>query len=243
MRIGILQADAVMEQFQPAHGNYPGMIAGILGRAATELNLDVECRNYDVEHGIYPNATDECDAYVITGSKKSVYDDDPWIAALKEYTCELHQEEKKLVGLCFGHQLVAEALGGKTLGADVGWCVGIHESEVIQPQWFMSDDELDRFQLIVSHKDQVVQLPEGAQLLASAKQCPNSMYCVGDHILTMQGHPEFTREYSRDLMDMRREILGVETYNEGVASLAKTLEKDIVARWIIRFIKGKPAAE
>ena len=70
MRIGILQADAVMEQFQPAHGNYPGMIAGILGRAATELNLDVECRNYDVEHGIYPNATDECDAYVITGSKK-----------------------------------------------------------------------------------------------------------------------------------------------------------------------------
>ncbi|MBT3623841.1 MAG: GMP synthase [Gammaproteobacteria bacterium] len=243
MRIGILQADAVMEQFQPAHGNYPGMIAGILGRAATELNLDVECRNYDVEHGIYPNATDECDAYVITGSKKSVYDDDPWIAALKEYTCELHQEEKKLVGLCFGHQLVAEALGGKTLGADVGWCVGIHESEVIQPQWFMSDDELDRFQLIVSHKDQVVQLPEGAQLLASAEQCPNSMYCVGDHILTMQGHPEFTREYSRDLMDMRREILGVETYNEGVASLAKTLEKDIVARWIIRFIKGKPAAE
>lgn len=243
MRIGILQADAVMEQFQPAHGNYPGMIAGILGRAATELNLDVECRNYDVEHGIYPNATDECDAYVITGSKKSVYDDDPWIAALKEYTCELHQEEKKLVGLCFGHQLVAEALGGKTLGADVGWCVGIHESEVIQPQWFMSDDELDRFQLIVSHKDQVVKLPEGAQLLASAEQCPNSMYCVGDHILTMQGHPEFTREYSRDLMDMRREILGVETYNEGVASLAKTLEKDIVARWIIRFIKGKPAAE
>jgi GMP synthase-like glutamine amidotransferase len=243
MRIGILQADAVMEQFQPAHGNYPGMIAGILGRAATELNLDVECRNYNVEHGIYPNATDECDAYVITGSKKSVYDDDPWIAALKEYTCELHQEEKKLVGLCFGHQLVAEALGGKTLGADVGWCVGIHESEVIQPQWFMSDDELDRFQLIVSHKDQVVQLPEGAQLLASAEQCPNSMYCVGDHILTMQGHPEFTREYSRDLMDMRREILGVETYNEGVASLAKTLEKDIVARWIIRFIKGKPAAE
>ena len=243
MRIGILQADAVMEQFQPAHGNYPGMIAGILGRAATELNLDVECRNYDVEHGIYPNATDECDAYVITGSKKSVYDDDPWIAALKEYTCELHQEEKKLVGLCFGHQLVAEALGGKTLGADVGWCVGIHESEVIQSQWFMSDEELDPFTLIVSHKDQVIQLPEGAQLLASAEQCPNSMYSVGDHILTMQGHPEFTREYSRDLMEMRREILGVETYSEGVASLAKPLKKNIIARWIIRFMKGKPATE
>ena len=243
MRIGILQADAVIEQFQPEHGDYPGMIAGILGSAATEMNLDVEFRNYDVEHGIYPDAIDECDAYIITGSKKSVYDGDPWIAALKKYTYELHQVKKKLVGLCFGHQLVAEALGGKTLGADVGWCVGIHESEVIQPQWFMSDDELDPFTLIVSHKDQVVQLPKGAQLLASAQQCTNSMYCVDDHILTMQGHPEFTREYSRDLMEMRQEILGVETYTEGVASLAKPLKKNIIARWIIRFMKGKPATE
>jgi len=59
----------------------------------------------------------------------------------------------------------------------------------------------------------------------------------------MQGHPEFTREYSRDLMEMRREILGVETYSEGVASLAKPLKKNIIARWIIRFMKGKPATE
>ena len=120
MRVGILQADSVLVQFQPDHGNYPGMIAGILGQAATELNLEAEFRNYDVEHGIYPDTIDECDAYVITGSKKSVYDDDPWIDVLKEYTRELHRAEKKLVGLCFGHQLVAEALGGKTLGAELG---------------------------------------------------------------------------------------------------------------------------
>lgn len=242
MKIGILQADSVMDQFQPDHGNYPGMIAGILGQAATELNLETEFRNYDVEHGIYPDAIDECDGYVITGSKKSVYDDEPWIAALKEYTRELHGAEKKLVGLCFGHQLVAEALGGKTLGAEAGWCVGIHESEIIQSRWFMDDEELDPFTLIVSHKDQVIQLPEGAQLLASAEQCPNSMYCIGDHIFTMQGHPEFTQEYSRDLMDMRQEILGAETYNVGVASLDKPLMREMVSRWIIRFMKGKPAA-
>ena len=75
MRIGILQTDSVLVQFQPDHGNYPGMISGILGQAATELNLKAEFRNYDVEHGIYPDAIDECDGYVISGSKKSVYDD------------------------------------------------------------------------------------------------------------------------------------------------------------------------
>ena len=243
MRIGILQADSVLEQFQPDHGNYPGMIAGILGQAATELNLETEFRNYDVEHGIYPDAIDECDAYVITGSKKSVYDDEPWIATLKDYTRELHEAEKKLVGLCFGHQLVAEALGGKTLRAEAGWCVGIHQSEIIQSHWLMDGEELDLFTLIVSHKDQVIQLPEGAQLLASAKQCPNSMYCIGDHIFTMQGHPEFTQAYSRDLMEMRQEILGAETYSAGVASLDKPLMRGVVARWIIRFMKGQPAAD
>lgn len=242
MKIGILQADSVLDQFQAIHGNYPGMIAGILGQAADELKVTAEFVNYDVEHGIYPDAIDDCDGYVITGSKKSVYDDEPWIAPLKAFIRELHAAEKKLVGLCFGHQLIAEALGGKTLGAETGWCVGIHESEILQPGWFMEGEESGLYTLIVSHKDQVIQLPKGAQLLASAEQCPNSMYSIGDHILTMQGHPEFSREYSRDLMEMRQDILGPDTYKAGVASLDKPLMRDIVSRWIIRFIKGKPAS-
>ncbi len=241
MKIGILQADSVLDQFQPVHGNYPGMIAGTLGQAADELQVVAEFVNYDVEHGVYPDAIEECDGYVITGSKKSVYDDEPWIEPLKAFTRELHAAEKKLVGLCFGHQLIADALGGQTLGAETGWCVGIHRSEVLHSSWFMEDDELSFYTLIVSHRDQVMLLPEGAQLLASAEQCPNSMYSIGDHIFTMQGHPEFNREYSRDLMEMRRDILGPETYRAGVASLDEPLMRDIVSRWIIRFIKGKPA--
>ncbi|MGV0036621.1 MAG: glutamine amidotransferase-related protein [Candidatus Azotimanducaceae bacterium WSBS_2022_MAG_OTU7] len=243
MIIGILQADSVLAKFQPVHGNYPSMITRILGQAANQLKLETAFRNYDVEHGVYPATIDECDGYVITGSKKSVYDDEPWIETLKEYTRQLHAAQKKLVGLCFGHQLIAEALGGKTLPAATGWCVGIHESEILQSSWFMEDEDekLNLFTLVVSHKDQVIQLPEGTQLLASAEQCPNSMYGIDDHIFTLQGHPEFTREYSRDLMEMRQDILGPETYTAGVASLDKPLMRDIVSRWIIRFIKGKPA--
>ena len=237
MKIGILQADSVLDQFQAKHGNYPGMITEVLGDAAGVMGVDVTVVTYDVEHGHYPESLDECDGYVITGSKKSVYDDEPWIGELMAFVRELHAAKKKTVGLCFGHQLIAEALGGKTLGAEVGWGVGIHDSRLIEQPWFV-DEDADHYTLVVSHKDQVVRLPEGAQLIATSDFCPNSMYTIGDHTLAMQGHPEFKPEYSKDLMDMREDILGPKTYAQGVASLETPLMRDDVARWAVRFLQG-----
>ncbi|MFN3238443.1 MAG: glutamine amidotransferase-related protein [Pseudomonadales bacterium] len=127
MKIGILKADSVLEQFQPEHGDYPDMFVRRLGDNAPE---SVEFATYDVEHGVYPNHMDDCDGYVITGSKKSVYDDEDWIRALEAYVVELHEHLKPLIGICFGHQLVAQALGGKTEAAAVGWGVGVHESTI-----------------------------------------------------------------------------------------------------------------
>ncbi len=246
LRIGILQADSVLPQFQAEHGNYPGMISAVISRAAEALGVAVTFQTYDVEHGEYPDALDECDGYVITGSKKSVYDPDDWIVELKDYVKEIAAAKTPLVGLCFGHQLVAEALGGKTEPAAVGWGVGIHASEVDHSQanksgWFM-EPAPDHFNLIVSHKDQVSALPEGADRLASSDFCPNSMFVIGDHVFAMQGHPEFDRAYSSDLMHMRQEILGDEKFRRGVASLEMPLHRDDVARWIVRFLKGRQTA-
>jgi GMP synthase-like glutamine amidotransferase len=243
MIIGILQADHVVEQFQPAHGDYPEMISGILNQAAlAETGDDWRFVTFDVEQGIYPEGIDDCDGYVITGSKKSVYDEDVWITDLKSYVCELDANKKPLVGLCFGHQLVADALGGKTRSAEVGWGVGIHESEIVDHRWFMDADSTS-FNLIVSHKDQVVTLPAGAERLASSDFCANSMFCVGDHVFAMQGHPEFDRNYSRDLLNWREEILGPKIFRAGVASLKAPLSREQIARWIIRFLMGKPAGK
>lgn len=237
LTIGILQADSVLEQFQPKHGNYPEMIMEVLGQAAAALDTEVRFVNYNVEHGEYPASVNECDGYVITGSKKSVYDDEPWIHDLIDYVRLLDTQQKKTVGLCFGHQLIAEALGGKTLGAEAGWGVGVHDSELIRQPWFI-DQDADHYTLIVSHKDQVVSLPDGAERLATSDFCPNSMFVLGDHMLGVQGHPEFKKAYSRDLMDMREDILGPETYGRGVASLEQPLMRDDVARWVMRFLIG-----
>lgn len=237
MRIGILQADSVLKQFQSAHGNYPGMIADVLGRGAAELGIEISFETFDVEHGEYPADIAECEGYVITGSRMSVYDDEPWIHDLTDYVRELHAAAARVIGICFGHQLIAHALGGRTESAAVGWGVGIHTSQIVDSAWFM-DADTDAYSVLVSHKDQVSQLPADATLLATSEFCPNSMFCLGSNMLALQGHPEFDRPYSLDLMNMREQILGKDTYQAGVASLEKTLDRDQVARWIVRFLQG-----
>ena len=230
MHIGILQADSVMEDFQPAFGNYPGMVRNLLG-----LGESITFTNYDVEHGQYPDRVDACDAYVITGSRRSVYDDEVWIARLKDYVVELRETRTPLVGICFGHQIVAEALGGKTEPAGIGWHVGINPNEVVRQASFMTP-VLKTFNLIFSHKDQVTRLPPGAELLASSPRCPNAMYRMDNHILTFQGHPEFCKGYSRALMEYREDVLGAETFSRGIMSLERNTDEEAVARWIINFI-------
>ena len=237
MKIGILKADSVLEQFQPDHGDYPAMFMKRLGENSP---VDVEFETYDAEHGVYPEHIDKCDGYLITGSKRSVYEDEPWIQKLEAYVVELNEKQKPLVGICFGHQMVAQALGGKTEKAPAGWGVGVHTSQVVATKPFL-EPALEAASMLVSHQDQVTELPEGAELIAASDFCPFSMYQVGDHIFCMQGHPEFRHEYSRDLINMRRELIGETTFDSGIASLEQTLDSDTVALWIIQFFEQASA--
>jgi len=195
---------------------------------------DIETIVYDVEHNEYPNDIEMCDAYITTGSKASVYDQHAWIQTLQAFILTLAEHNKKLVAICFGHQLVAQALGGKTTKSDKGWGVGVHSMAIQTHKPWMTPNK-EHIQVIVSHQDQVVELPTGAELIASSRFCPNSMYVINEQVLSMQGHPEFNADYAETMMQTRRKRIGEQTFAAGIASLQNPTDELLLAKWIIQF--------
>ena len=231
MKIGVLNTDKLKPELSLRYGEYPSMFARLLLTAKPDLKL----QTYNVVDFQYPKTIDECDAYLMTGSKLSVYDEIPWIIELKNFVRKLNTMQKKIVGICFGHQLIAEALGGKTLAAQDGWCVGAHKTKLNENATFYRAPE-EEFYLLSNHRDQVSKMAEGATLLASTEACPIAMTSLGNHILTFQGHPEFNKEYARALLDMRREILGEPVYSTAINSLEIETSNSLVSAWILEFI-------
>jgi GMP synthase-like glutamine amidotransferase len=232
MKIGILKTDAVRPEWVPTFGEYPDMFVALLQAEDPTL----EFVTFDVERGEFPAAVDAVDCFLVTGSKSSVYDDKDWIRRLEDFVRETHAARKKLVGICFGHQIVARALGGRAEKAPQGWGVGAHTARFSQqPDWH--DGESEEFTVLVSHQDQVIEPAAGAETLAGSDFCPHAVCQLGEHILTFQGHPEFIKEYSRELLEFRRELIGEDNYAQGVASLGETLDRQRMARWILAFLR------
>ena len=229
LHLGILQTDSVLAQFQPEHGDYPQMFSDLFDGLGTDLRFT----NYDVQRSCPPDIV--CDAYVITGSRNSVYEDLPWIKELVSYLRNVLYMEKKIIGVCFGHQLMAHYFGGRVAPAEAGWAVGVHRSSVVAEQAWMADGGVD-VALLSSHKDQVTELPDDAHTYLSNDFCPIAGFTVGDQIITVQGHPEFGKGYAKDLMDMRQEMLGKETYQCGLASLDEPTNEQVMARWLLDFV-------
>ena len=232
MRIGILKADSVREEFQSEFGDYQCMFQRVLDSVARSA---LEYRTYDVLAGDYPESIDECDGYVITGSRESVYDEQDWIRRLGDFVIALHEQQKRTVGICFGHQLIAHVLGGETTPAVRGWGVGVHEFRVEDAPPWMSG-KLGSFRLLCSHRDQVARLPRDARVFATSDFCPVAGYTLGEHFVTFQGHPEFLKPYAEILMQSRKELLE-SAYDKGIASLAETTDEGLVATWMLEFFE------
>ncbi len=231
--IGLLLCDDVPEDGRERFGNYHGMFQGGISAVDDAMTLN----SYAAYQGELPDQPNDHDGYIITGSAASVFEDLPWIPPLMEFVRRCHQDRVKMAGICFGHQLIAHALGGKTERSDNGWGFGIHRADITaNPDWLETENE--NFNLVVIHQDQVVELPEGFSTLASNDFCPYSMISDNDLMLGIQGHPEFSKAYCAYRAEARRELIGESKYQETLELLAgNESESSEVLGWVSQFLR------
>jgi len=234
MKICILENDDLAPEVAATYIRYGTMFEKLFRSVgAQEWQFDV----FHTPAMEYPASFDDYAAVLLTGSKADSFSDEPWVVELRRRVTELLEQKKKLLGICFGHQLIALCLGAKVGRAPQGWGVGRMSYD-----WHAADlplaPEDKTMSLLVSHRDQVLELPNNAVLLASNAHCPVAGYAVGEEVFCVQGHPEFVPDYSAFLMGKRREILGEELYGAGVQSLQQAHDGMHVARMMVAFVEG-----
>lgn len=239
MRLGILD---VLASPRVAHIRWLGSTTDtyihFLQETAVARGMPFTFVGYDVAGGEMPKNVDACDAYLVTGSVSGVYDDDPWIAPLMAFVRAAHRAGKKLVGICFGHQILAHALGGRAAKSDKGWGLGLKPFAITQPKPWMSGAPA-QCQLYFSHQDQVITLPPGAERLGSSAFCKNAMFSLDDRVLGIQGHPEFTPGIMHDILAKPKPAVTEEVRATAVASVKNGApDNQLLAQWVVNFLVG-----
>ena len=215
------------EELRAQWGTYDGMIRTMFGR-------DRAYRGYDVQAGELPAGPGECSAYVITGSSAAVYDDLPWIAPFLDFLRAV-RGRAKLIGICFGHQAMAQAFGGEVEMSPKGWGIGLHRYEIVEPPPGMVEPL--GFAIPAFHQDQVVTLPPDARVLAASAFTPYAALGYDDNTVSLQGHPEFTPAFSAALIKARREVYGP-LADPALLSLLQPEDGGRTASWLRNFIDG-----
>jgi GMP synthase-like glutamine amidotransferase len=225
MKIGLLECDDVVGRFPEVRGGYREMFAALLPGH--------EFRYYETHRGRLPSSATECDAWMCSGSKYSVYDGDRWIADLAAFIRSL---DRPYVGICFGHQMLAHAKGGEVAKARQGWGVGVLPLEILKSEPWM-DPPTRTVRIQHMHQDQVQKLPENSVLLARSAHCEIGMFRVGESMLGIEGHPEFTVEYGAALIRAREKQIGEAESRRALESLKGKADGPVVGRWIERFLR------
>lgn len=227
MGIAILETGQPPEALIPRFGRYPAMFRALIGAGD-------EVVSYDVAAGELPADPAMHDAYMITGSPAGVYDPLPWIGDLIGLV-RAAPRSTKFVGICFGHQLLAQALGGDVTKSDKGWGVGLHDYRIVARQDWM--DDAQRVSIPASHQDQVVVQPPATIVTAASDFTPLAGLAWTDRpAISFQFHPEFDGDYATALLETRLDR--IPNAREAMASFDRRPDNGRVAGWIDRFLRA-----
>ncbi|MCX8225380.1 MAG: type 1 glutamine amidotransferase [Sulfitobacter sp.] len=222
MKIGILQTGHSPDNMKEQLGDYGEMFTKLLG------GHDFEFQIWSVVDGDFPDSAVDADGWLITGSKFGAYEDHGWIPPLEQLILAIRDTGRPLVGVCFGHQIIAKTLGGKVEKFDGGWSVGRTEYTVNGAPMALN----------AWHQDQVTALPQGAQVVGSSDFCANAALLYDNQIWTIQPHPEFNAEFIDGLIRTRGK--GV-VPDDKLADAAKLLDDPTnnadIAAYIADFFK------
>jgi GMP synthase-like glutamine amidotransferase len=225
MKVAILETGRPPGKLADEFGDYPAMFEQLLGEG-------FKVATFDVAAGQLP--TNAHHAYLITGSPAGVYDPLPWIAPLQDFI--RGAKGSKMVGICFGHQIMAEALGGHVEKSDKGWGAGLHHYSIVRSEPWM--DEPRDIAAPASHQDQVVIQPPNTEIVATSPFTEFAALAWMDRpAISFQFHPEFSPAFAKALIEQRYDV--VPDPGAAIASLDAPNDSARVGRWIRNFLNGE----
>lgn len=229
-RLGLLQAGRAPEELIGVFPDYDQMFVDFLGAETFEY------RHWAVLDNTFPDSIEDADAWLITGSRHGAYEDHVWIPRLEQLIRDIYAAGSPLVGVCFGHQIIAQALGGTVEKFHGGWSVGLVEYQ-LDETFFGKALRNQTTPLLAFHQDQVIKPPEQAVTVGSTDFCQHAALVYDNRILTIQPHPEFNQRYVEGLLDARGNILPTDIQQQARQKINEPIEPAGVAVALREFLK------